>query len=88
MIENIATGDFFSQFFQNKIRNRLYGIKEFYMSNPSLEQSRYVTKSFLQRSKLEMSWCETAVTNPHVRGLALQSLTLLLVLLILILRPF
>jgi hypothetical protein len=81
-IEALSRISFASRLFQDQIIKRVYAIKYHYMNNPDLHQGEYNTNKFLKENKLALGWLETIITNPMWRGIVLQGLTLLVILIV------
>jgi hypothetical protein len=81
-IESLSTLNLTSTIFQDKIRRRIYAIKNYYMAHPDLNQNEYTTKQFLKKNKLSIGPIELVITNPMWRTTVLQALVLLVIFII------
>jgi hypothetical protein len=76
-IEAVSQLTLTSRLYQRKIQDRLYSLRDHYVSNPQLCQSEYNSKRFLSENNLQIGWIEAVVTNPMYRCWVLQHLFLL-----------
>jgi hypothetical protein len=78
-IDSFATMTLAAKLFQNKIRERIYALKDYYMTHPDVNQNEYNTRRFLKENKLSIGLAENLITNPMWRTSAIQALVLLII---------
>ena len=60
-------GDIFGRFFAQRRRDRIYALKEHYVSNPDILRNEYTAEQFLRDSEMWPSVAEQIISNKSYR---------------------
>lgn len=64
-------GDIFGRCFAHRRRDRVYALKEYYVSNPDIVPSEYNAENFLRENEMWPSLAEQIISNKYYRGMVI-----------------